>query len=194
MSKGGYDPYKIDKNGNMGRIQIDKPLLNRLILKVHKDGHQIANQPIPYDLVELLTKRYSHRKQYCPESISLFQKLIRHSEIPMSSVSSSKFKNIIKNMYQTEMMSDDEMTPDIEPKEESQDDLRDNKNCGCTIKVFSSPEEVFTRLNILLGQAEAGNNAPEIINEIGQLLEYLHKHEHITDDGYSELTKACGLN
>lgn len=179
-----YDPYRMDGNGIMGKLQIDKPLLNRLLLRVHKDGQQIAYQPIPHDLVELLTKKYNSRKQYHPDAIELFQKLVRHSEIPFDAVRNAKFKNILSNMHESD-----------KPKKAKG---INKTSCECEdseepVRIIDSPEEALSRLNILLGELEAGNSNKAIKNEISQLLEYLHKHNHIHDDGYKQLMDACGL-
>lgn len=220
-TKRSYDPYRMDGNGVMGKLQIDKDLLNRLMLRVHKDGQQIAYQPIPYDLVELLTKKYNSRKQYHPDAIELFQKLIRHSDIPFDSVKNNKFKNIISKLHEqegngqiwdpltnliarnavnsanTKRVSEGRAAVDM-PDAFKGDFRQTGNGCSCEdnepVRIVDSPEEAFNRLNILLGEIEAGNSAKEITNEIGQLLEYLHKHNHINDDGYKGLMKACGLS
>ena len=166
----------MNANGIMGKIQIDRPLLNCLMLRVHKDGKQIAYQPIPHDLVELLTKKYNTYKNYHPEAIELFQKLICHSEIPLNSVRGSKYTQIISPMNNNISGNGCEC-------EEIDDD---------SIKI-SSPEEAFNRLKILIGQVSAGNTNPSVKNEIAQLLEYLHKQNEITDDGYTNLMKGCGI-
>ena len=222
--KRSYDPYRMDGNGVMGKLQIDKDLLNRLMLRVHKDGQQIAYQPIPYDLVELLTKKYNSRKKYHPDAIELFQKLIRHSDIPFDSVKNNKFKNIISKLHEQEGNGQiwdplanlvarnavnsanakrvSEGRAAVDMPDSFKGDFRQTGNgCGCEnhsddelVRIVDSPEEAFNRLNILLGEVEAGNSAKEITNEIGQLLEYLHKHNHIDDEGYKGLVKACGLS
>lgn len=207
-----YDPYKMDGNGIMGKLQIDKPLLNRLLLRVHKDGQQIAYQPIPHDLVELLTKKYNSRKQYHPDAIELFKKLVRHSEIPFDAVRNAKFKNILSNMHESDIGKGfvDPITKAVIrstynkanlPVPEQYQGFGINK-CKCdsesdeeahsdSVRIMSSPEEAFNRLNILLGEMQAGNTNESIMNEICQLLEYLHKHKEITDEGYKQLMEAC---
>ncbi|HRP37084.1 MAG TPA: hypothetical protein PLS50_04700, partial [Candidatus Dojkabacteria bacterium] len=93
-----YDPYKMAANGIFGNLQISVPELQRLMLRVHKNGRQIAYQPAPYDLLELLTKKYNTRRQYHPDAIDLFGKLVRHADIPISSTNSAKYKHIISKL------------------------------------------------------------------------------------------------
>ena len=181
----------MDGNGVMGKITIDRPLLNRLLLKVHKDGKQIAYQPVPHDLVELLTKKYNTRKQYHPDAVQLFQKLIRHSEIPFDKVRNAKFKNILSNMHESASGKDIPMSESAK-----QQTSPSGEGCSCeekSITILDSPEDAFKRLNILLGEISAGNTNESVKNEAGQLLEYLHKHGEITSDGYTQLMKGCGI-
>ena len=122
-----FHPYKIGPNGEFGKLNINMPHLNRLLLTAKKGNKRICHQPCPYDLVELLTKKYNTRKKYHPEAINLFQKLVHHAELPVESTYSHKFKNFLSGGA---------------PMEEKTGGCA----CGEGVQVFSNPDEVATRL------------------------------------------------
>lgn len=217
-----YDPYKMSGDGIFGAVKIDVPKLKRGVLHAYKKGKQIAYQDIPYDLHELLTKKYNPRKKYDPNAVQLFQKLFKHSEMPITSTNSAKFKHILSSigsgMEGTGQIWDpltnlvvrnainsgnasraQKGLSQVDTPEWAKGNFRptgqgmNKTQCG-NIKVFSDPEEVMTRLNILFGECHAGNTNKEVKNEIGELLDWLLKNGEIHEKGYKDLLEACEIN
>lgn len=171
-----YDPYKMSASGKFGNLDINVPNLNKLLLTVKKNGQRICHQPCPYDLVELLTKRYNPKKNYHPEATDLFAKLVRQAEIPITSVNSGKFKNIINDCGCNERS--------IQPL---------SKKSYQGIKVYSDPDEVANRLQIIMGEMGAGNDSTHLKNEAAQLIDWLKQKGLLDNEEQGVLMKANGL-
>ena len=122
-------------------------------------------------MIELLTKRYNNRKKYDPDALELFSKLLAHADLPIQSVNAGKFKKFVNK--------------------------KQDGGCACEngsgIMVYSNPDEVATRLHVLMGERAAGNDSPNIQNEISQLVDWLKKNDHISDGDHKSLMHASGL-
>ena len=57
---------------------------------------------------------------------------------------------------------------------------------GSGLKILT-PQQIFTRLPILLAQIKAENNSPELKNEIRQLLHSLYRSKQINETVYKNL-------
>ena len=57
---------------------------------------------------------------------------------------------------------------------------------GSGLKILT-PQQIFTRLPILLAQIKAGNNSRELKNEIRQLLYSLYRSKQISKTVYKKL-------
>jgi hypothetical protein len=184
-------PYKMMADGTFGKIKINPMNLNKMMLTVHKNGRRICHQPCNYDLIELLTKRYNTSRKYSPESMDIFNKLIKHAEMPITSVNSGKFKHIIsKNQKAYGVDEEDEgmgIYVNNPPRRQQPVEQTDS------VKIYSNPDEVSTRLNILVGQINAKNNNPAIVNEAAGLVDWLLKNGHIDDNDHEMLYKLIGI-
>lgn len=149
------NPYKMDQSGNFGNVRIDpQQLLYYHKLKVYnKDNMLILDKKAPYDLIELLTKRYNPRKQYSDKSIKLFKTLVEMSSLPVSMMT-GKFKMLNKK--------DGGCLCDGTP----------NKGDGI-VKIFENPNKILERLGILVAERQAGNNSDMVRNEIMSILDVL---------------------
>lgn len=202
LSRRSYHPYKMSPTGEFGKLKIDIPNLNRLMLTVKKGRKRICHQPCSYDLHELLTKRYNNRKRYDPESVELFNKLIKQAELPIESTYSGKFKNIINRKHSGAQFDKLEnarlQSPILAGINEIGKALAPPQKGGCAcqgegIQVYSDPDEVANRLDILTAEVAAGNDSDEVKNEISQLTDWLLKNHYITHDDHRLLHKAAGL-
>lgn len=191
------NPYKIGPNGEFGKVKIDIPHLQQLMLTVRKNGRRICHQPCQYDLIELLTKRYNTHKNYSPESLDLFNKLVKHGELPIQSIHSGKFKNIINNKAGC-MSCNKGGCVDCGGKQCAhgvmkpiKQDLYDEGN---GVQVYSSPDEVADRFHIILGEINAGNDSPHIKNEGAQLADWLLNNKHISQSDHKLFYQLLGMN
>jgi hypothetical protein len=184
----GDDPYKVTGSGNFGKLKIDIPLLKQKFLRVYKDGKQIAYQPAPPDLENILTKRYMKSNNYSPETLSLFQKLTNHAELPMY-IHSPKYRDILSSVFPKP-----DPKPEPTPVQAQTGGCMCNKNHGNdSVMIFGSVDEVIERLHILLGEMQAGNDNTKIQNEISKLLDWLKKNDHLQDEDSKIIMKASGL-
>jgi len=173
--------YRMEPDGTFGSIKINPKNLQKLILTAHKQSgkgmKRICHQKCDYDTLELLTKRYNPKKNYSEDSKDIFNKLISHAEIPIDSVQAGKFKHIISKSNKI-------------PKEDS---ITEEKKAGCleckdeNIKVFDSPDDMATRLHILIGEIQAHNDNPALKNEASQIADLLLKNGHIKQEDHRNL-------
>ena len=61
---------------------------------------------------------------------------------------------------------------------------------GTGIKVYT-PNQLITRLPILIAQLNVGNNSIDLINEIRQTLYILYRNNVITKHVYNRLIEYC---
>ena len=61
-----------------------------------------------------------------------------------------------------------------------------NKHQGQGLKIFT-PQQMITRLPILLAQLKAGNNSQKLRNEIRQLLYLLYRSKNLSKTIYNSL-------
>lgn len=195
----GYDPYQMTGTGAFGKLKISTKDLDNNHLRVFKDGQQIAYHPIQQDLKDLLTKRFSKLKKYNPESVAVFQKLVKHGEIPVFP-KLSKYQTLLKDFYETDILPNMpkqqgngcECEDDEYESEEEVEVVKPTKK-GSRVKLFKNVEEIANRLHILMGEMSAGNTNEEIQDEMSQLIEFLKKGGHIDDENEQLLMKASGL-
>lgn len=74
--------YKVNK-GQYGSLRIDIPsLINKMQLKVFKDGELVYQNRGDKSLVELLIKRFDPKKKYSQEAVQIFRDLNTLTEMP----------------------------------------------------------------------------------------------------------------
>jgi len=191
----GYDPYRMTGTGAFGKLQISMKDLDDNHLRVYKDGKQIAYQPIEQDLKDLLTKRFSKLKKYNPESVAVFQKLVKHGEIPAYD-KLSKYQTLLKDFYEKEILphlSQQGQGCECEDYDsEEEDEIQPSKK-GSRVKIFKDVDDVANRLQILIGEMSAGNDSTSVLDEASELINFLKKGDHISDEDEKLLMKASGL-
>ena len=62
------------------------------------------------------------------------------------------------------------------------------KQQGSGLKILP-PNQMLSRLSIILAQLKAGNNSEKFENEIGQLLYFLYRSKNMTKQVYNNLIK-----
>ena len=117
------NPYKLTSDGMFGNLWIDKEKLNDLKLEAYKDDKKVLSCKADRDLIDLLTKRYNNKKQYTPQSLETFVKLIDLSGLPINA-RSLKYAAAKK-------------TSGSRP--------------GSNIQYYKSPDELVERLHLLIG-------------------------------------------
>ena len=89
-------PYKMTKDGQYGKLNIDVPQLvekHRLLAK--EAGVVLLDEKVDSDFIDLISKRYDTKKKYSNLSNDVFKKLTDLSGLE-NKKRSKKFKNIIK--------------------------------------------------------------------------------------------------
>ena len=78
------NPYKLTSDGMFGNLWIDQEKFNDFKLEANKDDKKVLSRKADRDLIDLLTKRYNSKKQYSPQSLETFAKLIDLSGWPIN--------------------------------------------------------------------------------------------------------------
>ena len=60
---------------------------------------------------------------------------------------------------------------------------------GTGLKI-STPNKLSTRLSILVAQVNTGNNSNKLKSQIRQIVYFLHQHNNVTKNVYSNLIKS----
>ena len=68
--------YKLISDGMFGNLWIDQEKLNDFKLEAYKYDKKVLSRKADRDLIELLKKPYNTKKQYIPQSLKTFAKLI----------------------------------------------------------------------------------------------------------------------
>ena len=80
------------KGNKFGDLLIDPLALSAGALRAFKGGNLVFEAPADESLFSLLTKRFVKTKQYAPQAIETFKKLIQLSGLPVHGRKSKKFK------------------------------------------------------------------------------------------------------
>lgn len=187
--------FKMQPNGQFGNIHIDPHNLNRQLLTAY-DGNRkrICHQPCDYDLIHLLKKKYDSKRNYSPHSIDLFDKLLKHSGLSLNIPTSGKLKRVYPNMTGQKTTS-----WDLHPTQQKQDagsiNHGSNNNVHDNgIQIYTDPDELAQRLNILFGEISASNDNKSLINESAQIIDKLLQMGKINKDDHSLLYKQIGIH
>ena len=78
------NPYKLTGDGMFGNLWLDQDKLNDFKLEAYRDDKKVLSCKADPDLIELFTKRYNTKKQYSPQSLKTFAKLIDLSGLPIN--------------------------------------------------------------------------------------------------------------
>ena len=78
------NPYKLTSDGMFGNLWIDQEKLNDFKLEAYKDDKKVLSRKADRDLIDFLTKLYNSKKQYSPQSLETFAKLIDLSGLPIN--------------------------------------------------------------------------------------------------------------
>lgn len=202
-----YNSFKMDPStGSFGDIKVNPKNLEKMVLTAHKNGKRICHQNCPPDLYHLLTKKYDSRKNYSPESLELFEKLLKHSGLPILGSQSQKIKKVIGNITKPLW--------DVKKEPEPTGGCASCKTGGCgncgkpncsmhmkgtgnkslpMITVYDNIDDACNRLKIILGEISAKNDNPALTNEASQIAELLYKRGEIKENEYKILLKSIGL-
>ena len=80
------------KGNKFGDLLVDPVALSAGSLRAFKGGNLVFEAPADESLYSLLTKRFIKTKQYAPQAIETFKKLIQLSGLPVHGRKSKKFK------------------------------------------------------------------------------------------------------
>jgi len=175
--------YKLNKDGEFGKVKIHMPNLQKMMLTAHKHGKRICHQPCDYNLIELLTKRYDPKKKYSAHSVDLFNKLVKHSELPINP-GNGKFKHLLDKTAGC---------LDCQSGGCASCGTQDCKQHGEGVHVFGNEDEAAARLHVLLGEIGAGNNNPELKNEVTQICDWLLKSGNISKEDHKMLYQSINM-
>src|SRR5438552_18424821 len=103
-----------------GQLYIDPNKLMEMKLEAYKNNKKVISQKFDPYFIDLLTKRYNSKKTYSQKSLELFNKLIMLSGLPINN-RSMKFERVVSNNSQNN-----------------------------EIKYYSSPDELISRLQLLI--------------------------------------------
>lgn len=155
--------YKMAPDGSFGLLNFDLEKLANNHLRVTKGGALIADQKVDSDTISLLTKNYSKKRQYSPESIKVFRDVVHLAQLPQNK-KAGKFH----------------LVADV-PIEG-----------GRVIYASETPTEgdlKVDRLVLLMSSIKAGNDSPLIRNEISGILDYLLASEELSPQEHKKLFK-----
>ena len=78
------NPYKLTKDFMFGNLKIDPAKLSQMELVAYQGNKRVLKAPIDYDFIELLHKRFNTKKQYSPQALATFKKLVELSGLPIN--------------------------------------------------------------------------------------------------------------
>ena len=147
---------------------------------------------IKKSLVEIINtlKNYGKIPKTCQEYIYLIVHLIiglRKLDSDIGNMSEDEVKNkrlrylkdLVRKIVDTNQQVDD--ISDLETKESAA-----QRQQGQGLKILS-PQQMITRLPILLAQLKAGNNSQKLKNEIRQFLYHLYRSKNLSKTIYNHL-------
>ena len=89
--------------------------------------------------------------------------------------------------FQNSKKSDEEPNTTDMPELESEESAAERRNQqGQGLKILT-PDQMLSRLPITLAQLKAGNSSENLINELRQLLYFLHRSNKLTKKIYNHL-------
>ena len=97
----------------------------------------------------------------------------------------TKIKKIVKNVPQDRRFKTEENENIIDVIERILE-LNNETQLGKGLKILT-PDQMFSRLPIILAQLKAGNNPEKLVNEIRQLLYSLYRSRKLTKTIYNDL-------
>ena len=97
----------------------------------------------------------------------------------------TKIKKIVKNVPQDRRFKIEENEKIIDVIERILE-LNNETQLGKGLKILT-PDQMFSRLPIILAQLKAGNNPEKLVNEIRQLLYSLYRSRKLTKTIYNDL-------
>jgi len=151
---------KLSESGKFGLLMIDMEKLQKMQLLVRKHGRKILGGPLSNDLYLLLTKRFNPKHKYSQLSLDEFCKLVELAELPTLKAECGKGKLIKKAKAPRAAV--------VEP----------------TVKYVSSGDDMVRRLVIALGEIDAGNTNPSLIEEASSILGILKSNGVVTEEQY----------
>lgn len=88
---GGRFQHKV-VGGRLGKLKINENKLKKLHLVAQKGRSKVFDGKIPFDLFELLTKRFNPRKKYDGNSLAMYKQIADLAELDVSQKGSQKVK------------------------------------------------------------------------------------------------------
>jgi hypothetical protein len=175
-----YSPYKIVDN-ILGALNIDanKLINNRLLTAQHVGSGEylFKNKKVGDDLIHLLTKRFSKNMPYSPQAIADFGKLVKGSGLPMKR-NNKKIQMVFGRPCDRGILKS--------PPDDSSDD-------DSPVIIFSSPEEMAERFEVLRASIGAGNTSKRARNEMSGILDKLFNLGFINKKEMKRLSQQSGI-
>lgn len=151
--------YKVKKDGTFGNVFINLPQLvaYHKLIVMDHKGTVLMNDKIDKSFVELITKRFNPKIAYSQKTIKLFNKLVQLAGLPIHHTS-TKYKLLNNDDVQNRIM-----------------------------RIITDPNQLVQRLEILVGQVEAGNNSKDVKNELSEVTDALFKLGTINKSQHAKL-------
>ena len=100
------------------------------------------------------------------------------------------FEDFKEKLYKVKQVFDEQLDTRDMPELESEESVAERRNQqGQGLKTLT-PDQMISRLPIILAQLKAGNNSQNLINEIRQLLYSLYRSKKLTKTIYNHLINA----
>ena len=179
--------YTVDpETGALGRLIVDLPRLfavgkkPKIVAKDAESGKLVFSGPADEGLIKLLMNRFDSQFPYSEQAIATFRELIRHAHLPPAPYS-TKWKKFLRDSSKTgaEQLGSATLgsaSPASSP-------------AGGRVRYYRDPEALLDRVRLLAGEIDAGNDAPEIKEELANGADALLQEGIITQAQYRALVR-----
>jgi len=158
-------PFSISPSGQLGKLKIDMKRFHNMYLVAKVGRKKVAEGAISQDLYDLLTKQFNTRRKYDPKALNDFKQLVLMSGLSFGSGQSGKAKVL-----------QGKIKPEVEKTKPKQKYI-----------YYSDPQELLQRLQILIGEIDAGNASNYVKEEVSQLASILKSEKILTQVQYQSL-------
>ena len=100
------------------------------------------------------------------------------------------FEDFKEKLYKVKQVFDEQLDTRDMPELESEESVAERRNQQWQGLKTLTPDQMISRLPIILAQLKAGNNSQNLINEIRQLLYSLYRSKKLTKTIYNHLINA----
>lgn len=185
--------YRI-RGGRLGVSYVDIPKLQKLHLQLRKKqsgGKILFDLPkISNEVLEMITSKINPTKKYAMESIETVRNVLAKAGIDINSLSKGVRKVLSKGLEDVaDIIKGDGFMGMSQSAPKLGSSGLQRMGGGCVPMMFSGPNQVIERCNLLSAAIKAGNTSPMIKNEMSALLDLLRKDGIIDQKKYSESMK-----